>query len=147
MTVSDQIAGYLATLAPEKRYDLERLHSSFHELFSGGRLWFLDGRNDQGRVVSNPNIGYGCRTQVYSDGSTKEFYQVGLSANTSGISVYVLGLPDKEFLSRNLGPSFGKAKITGYCIQFRRLSDINQDVLLAVLRRAFVVMSNPTPEE
>jgi hypothetical protein len=53
------------------------------------KLWFLNGKDEKGKVVSNPNIGYGSQTLKYADGKTKEFYQIGISANTTGISVYI----------------------------------------------------------
>ena len=53
--------------------------------------------NEDGKVVANPNIGYGLYTIAYANGSSREFYRIGLSANTTGISVYVLGLDDKTY--------------------------------------------------
>lgn len=41
-----------------------------------------------GKVVANPNIGYGVYPIAYADGSSRESYRIGLSANTTGISVY-----------------------------------------------------------
>ena len=73
--------------------------------------------------MANPNIGYGEYTITYADGSSREFYRIGLSANTTCISVYVLGLDDKTYLARTLGASIGKASVTGYCIKFKGLSD------------------------
>ena len=84
--------------------------------------------------MANPNIGYGAYTITYADRSSREFYRIGLSANTSGISVYVLGLTDKTYLTRNYGASIGKASVTGYCIKFKRLADVDIDVLQAAIR-------------
>ena len=98
------------------------------------RLWFLDGTNEDGKVVSNPNIGYGSYTIQYADGSTKEFYRVGLSANTTGISVYILGLADKTYLSKAFGETIGKASITGYCIKFKSIKDVNLDIIQDAIR-------------
>ena len=83
--------------------------------------------------MANPNIGYGSYTINYADGTWREFYRIGLSANTTGISVYVLGLDDKTYLARTYGASIGKASVTGYCIRFRRLSAIDDDVLRAAI--------------
>ena len=99
------------------------------QLMPQGRLWFVDGKNEEGKVVSNPSIGYGQYTIRYKDGSAKEFYQVGLSANTSGISVYVMGLEDKKWLSARFGQRLGRASVTAYCIRFKSIKDINLDVL------------------
>jgi hypothetical protein len=97
-------------------------------------LWFLDGKDEKGKTVSNPNIGYGVQTIKYADGKTREFYQIGMSANTTGISVYILGIKDKKYLARKFGKELGKASVTGYCIKFKTLKDINIDILEAALR-------------
>jgi hypothetical protein len=98
------------------------------------RLWFLDGKDEAGRTVSNPNIGYGLLTISYADGRTREFYQVGLSANTTGISVYIMGLEDKTYLAETYGGELGKASVTGYCIKFGALRNIDLPVLEAAIR-------------
>ena len=101
------------------------------------KLWFLDGKNGEGKVVSNPNIGYGSYSIKYADGSTKEFYRVGLSANSTGISVYIMGIEDKKYLAETFGKQLGKASVTGYCIRFKILSDINVNVLESAIRFGF----------
>jgi hypothetical protein len=100
-------------------------------------LWFLDGKDNEGKVVSNPNIGYGSRDHKYADGTISEFYQIGLSANRTGLSVYIMGIEDKKFLAETYGKNVGKASVTGYCIRFKSLKDINTDVLEAAIRFGF----------
>ena len=80
------------------------------------------------------DIGYGCQTMRYADERTREFYQIGLSANTTGISVYIMGLDDKTYLAATYGRDLGKATVTGYCIKFRTLGHINLDTLEAAMR-------------
>lgn len=130
MDVPAQVEAHLASQPEPKRTDLRELHARLRAAYPDARLWFNDGTNDDGKVVTNPDIGYGTHTMAHADGSSREFYRIGLSANASGISVYVLGLEDKTFLSRTYAASIGKAKVTGYCIRFRRLSDIDVDVLM-----------------
>jgi hypothetical protein len=132
--IPEQVEAYLAGQPEPKQSDLRRLHEHMLAEFPGSRLWFSDGTNEDGKVVSNPDIGYGEHTITYADGSSREFYRIGLSANTSGISVYVLGLDDKTFLKRTYGASIGKATITGYCIRFRRLAVVDVDVLATAIR-------------
>ena len=129
-----QISDYLASQPERKRADMQALHRMMLTLVPDGRLWFLDGKDESGRTVSNPNIGYGQRTIVYADGRTREFYQVGLSANTSGISVYIMGLDDKAYLAETYGDAIGKASVTGYCIRFSALRNINLPVLEAAIK-------------
>ena len=93
------------------------------------KLWYLDGKKDQGKTVSNPNVGYGENTMKYADGTSRDFYQIGLRANSTGISVYIIGIEDKHYLSLKYGKEIGKATVTGYCIKFKKLSDINMEIL------------------
>ena len=134
MNTHEQIKAYIATQPEPKRSDMQALHGIILALMPECRLWFLDGKDENGRTVSNPNIGYGLQSRKYADGKTKEFYQIGISANTTGISVYILGIEDKKYLAEKYGKELGKASVTGYCIKFKTLKDINIDVLGAAIR-------------
>jgi hypothetical protein len=134
MNVDTQISDYLAAQPERKRGDMQALHSMMLRVMPDGRLWFLDGKGEDGRTVSNPNIGYGLLTITYADGRTREFYQIGLSANAAGISVYIMGLDDKSYLAETYGDELGKASVTGYCIKFRALRNVNLDVLETAVR-------------
>jgi len=134
MSVQTDIKNYIAGQPEPKRSDVESLHKLTLQIYPKGKLWFLDGKDSKGKIVSNPNIGYGLYTLKYADGSTKDFYQIGLSANTSGISVYIMGLKDKTYLAKTYGKKLGKASVTGYCIKFKSLKDINVDVLEEAIR-------------
>ena len=98
------------------------------------KLWFLDGKNSEYKIISNPNIGYGFQNIKYANGKSREFYQIGLSANSTGISVYIMGLDDKKYLVSTFGDRLGKASVTGYCIKFKTLKDINMDILEEAIR-------------
>ena len=134
MDVDEHINAYIAAQPEPKRSDMQELHGIILELMPQCRLWFLDGKDEKGQTVSNPNIGYGLRTIRYADGKTKQFYQIGVSANTTGISVYILGIEDKKYLAETYGKKLGKASVTGYCIKFKALKDLNIDVLQAAIR-------------
>lgn len=141
MTIQEQIKNYIDSQPEFKRLDLELLHKRIRQIKPKCKLWFLDGKDDNGKIVSNPNIGYGLSTIKYADGRTKEFYQAGISANTTGISVYILGIKDKMYLSKTYGKKLGKASVTGYCIKFKALKDINTEVLEAAIRDGFEAQS------
>ena len=134
MTVEDRILAYIAGQPEPKRGELQDLHRRIAALAPDGPLWFLDGKDETGKTVSNPNIGYGTQTMTYAGGRTRDFYKVGLSANTAGLSVYIMGLADKTLLARTYGPRLGKASVTGYYIKFRRLDDVDLDVLDQAIR-------------
>ena len=134
MTLQAQIDHYISGQPEPKRGDLRTLHALILATAPGCELWFLDGKDAAGKTVSNPNIGYGAYTIRYANGSTRAFYRVGLSANSGGISVYVMGLADKTHLSATYGQTIGKASVSGYCIKFRALKDIDIDVLESAIR-------------
>ena len=129
MNLQERIEDYIAGQAEPKRGDMRSLHQAILQLMPACKTWFLDGKNGEGKTVSNPNIGYGSRTIKYADGKTREFYRIGLSANTAGISVYILGMEDRKYLAQAYGKKLGKASVTGYCIKFKSLEDIDIDVL------------------
>jgi Domain of unknown function (DU1801) len=129
MNVQLQINEYIASQPDLKRSDMQYLHYIIQEIMPNCKLWFLDGKDDKGKTISNPNIGYGFQSIKYADGKTREFYQIGISANTTGISVYILGINDKNYLAQTFAKDLGKAGITGYCIKFKTLKDINVDIL------------------
>lgn len=133
MNIQDQIKNYIASQPDTKRSDFEALHKRILTAFPKCKLWFLDGKDDKGKIVTNPNIGYGLSTIKYADGKTKEFYQIGISTNTTGISVYIMGIEDKKYLPATYGKTIGKASVTGYCIKFKTLNDINIDILEAAI--------------
>ena len=134
MNLQKQIKEYIATQPEPKRSEMQQLHHIILALMPTCKLWFLDGKDEKGKTVSNPNIGYGSQTIQYANGKTKEFYQIGISANTTGISVYIMGVNDKKYLARTFGPELGKATVTGYCIKFKTLADVKIDVLKAAIQ-------------
>ena len=141
MSVQEQIETYLTSQTEPKCGDMRTLHQIILEIKPDCKLWFLDGKNSANKTVSNPNIGYGQYTIKYADGKTKEFYRIGISANQTGISVYILGIKDKKYLPQTYGKKLGKASVTGYCIKFRTLEDINIDILEEAIRFGFEAQS------
>ena len=141
MSLPDQIKKYITSQSEPKCTDMQALHQTILAIMPGCKLWYLDGLDNKGKVVSNPNIGYGQYTIKYADGSTKEFYQIGMSANTSGISIYIFGIEDKNYLSQTFGEKIGKASVSGYCIKFKKLKDINMAVLEAAIKSGITAQS------
>lgn len=137
MNIPEQIKNYIDSQPLPKRSELQQLHKLVMQVLPECKLWFLDGRDSENKIVSNPNIGYGFYTLQYADGTTREFYKIGLSANTTGISVYLMGIKDKTYLAHTYGKKIGKASVTGYCIKFKSLKNINLDVLEAAIRYGF----------
>ena len=134
MNVQEQIKKYIDSQPEPKHADIKALHQHILQTLPKCKLWFLDGKDDKGKVVSNPNIGYGLQTIHYADKSSREFYQIGMSSNASGISIYLMTIKDKTYLQERYGASIGKAKVTGYCIRFKTIKDIHLEVLEAAIQ-------------
>jgi hypothetical protein len=142
MEIQEQIRNYIDSQPEPKRAEMETLHHQILQVLPACKLWFLNGKDDKGKVVANPQIGYGHRTIKYADGKTKEFYQIGISANTTGISVYIMGIENKNYLPETYCKTIGKASVTGYCIKFKTLKDINIDKLSAAIRDGVAQTNN-----
>jgi hypothetical protein len=134
MKVQEQIKAYITSQPEPKRSELQDLHRNILQQLPKCKLWFDDGKNAENKTVSNPTIGYGQFTIKYADGKTRDFFQIGLSGNKTGISVYILGLKDKTYLAQTYGKKLGKATVSGYCIKFKTIKDINIDMLLEAIQ-------------
>ena len=142
MNVRDQINEYIASQPEPKRSEMQTLHMLTLQVSPDCKLWFEDGKNSENKTVSNPNIGYGAYTIKYANGTTRDFFRIGISANKTGISVYILGIKDKAYLAQTYGRDLGKASITGYCIKFKTLKDININTLEAAIRHGFEIQND-----
>ena len=134
MNVQQQIKEHITSQPEPKQSDMQALHNMIIQAMPKCKLWFLEGKDDNGKTVYNTNIGYGVHTIKYANGTTKEFYRIGISANTTGISVYIMGIEDKKYLADTYGKTLGKASVTGYCIKFKTLKNIDMNVLEDAIR-------------
>lgn len=134
MGTEEQIRRYFAAQPEPKRSDMRELHRIILELMPQCKLWFVDGKDESGKIVSNPNVGYGTQTLTYAKGNSREFYRVGFCATTTGISVYILGIADRKYLAQTFAKDIGTAKVTGYCISFKTLGDVKVETLKAAIQ-------------
>ncbi|MEN9973534.1 MAG: hypothetical protein RIS20_1881 [Bacteroidota bacterium] len=134
MDTEGQIQEFILQLELVKQQDLLSLHELMRSILPSGKLWMEDGKNEEGKVVTNPTIGYGQQTMLLAKGKSREMFQIGISANTSGISIYLIGIRNKLDLAQQFGQKLGKAKVSGYCIKFKQLSDVDLTVLEEVIR-------------
>lgn len=139
MDTNTQIHHFISQQESAKQRDLLQLHELMLSILPAGKLWLEDGKNEAGKVVTNPTIGYGNQTLLLAKGKSREMFQIGISANTAGISIYLIGIRNKMDLAREFGTQLGKAKVTGYCIKFKQLADLELPVLAAVIRKGIEV--------
>ena len=141
MTPKAQIKEFIASLQDRTKEEIDTLHKLVLKISPKCKLWFSDGRDEKGKVVANPTIGYGSFDIKYANGSEKEWFQIGISPNKSGISVYILGIEDKSYLIKTFGKKLGKASVTEFSIKFKKIEEINIDVLNEAIRFGFVAQN------
>ena len=134
MNVKERIKNHIARQPEPRRSEMQELHRLTLRVLPRCKLWFFDGKNDKGQIIANPSIGYGLHTIKYANGTAREFFKIGISANKTGMSVHILGIKDKKYLAKTFGKKLGKARVTGYCIGFKTLKDINVEILEAAIR-------------
>ena len=134
METEGQILHFISLQENAKQQDLLALHELMRSILPTGKLWMEDGKNDAGKVVANPTIGYGQQTMLLAKGKSREMFQIGISANSSGISIYLMGIRNKLNLAPQFGLKLGKAKVSGYCIKFKQLADLDLSVLEKAIR-------------
>jgi hypothetical protein len=139
MKAEEQIKKYIGSQADPKRSEVQALHKLILHASPACKLWFSDGKNSENKIIANPTIGYGTYTIKYADGSTRDYFRIGMGASKTGIFVHILGIKDKTYLPQTYGKKIGKASVTGYCIKFKTLKDINIDVLEAAIRSGIEV--------
>jgi hypothetical protein len=100
MDVQEKINNFINSLPEPKGTDMETLHQLTLQQLQGCKLSFEDGKKIENKTVSNPNIGYGFQKMKYANGTTREIFQMGLSPNQTGISVYILGIKFKSYLEQ-----------------------------------------------
>jgi hypothetical protein len=142
METEGQIQQFILQQEIAKQQDLLSLHALMMSILPAGKLWMEDGKNEEGKVVTNPTIGYGQQTMLLAKGKSREMFQIGISSNTSGISIYLIGIRNKLDLTDQFGHKLGKAKVSGYCIKFKQLADLDLTVLEEVLRLGIKLTSD-----
>jgi hypothetical protein len=134
MEISSQIKELIKSQVEPKQSEMQELHNFILKLMPNSKLWYFDGKNEKGKQVAHPTIGYGNYTITYKDGSTKEFFRIGLLANPNGLAVHIMGLEDKKFLIDTYSKPIGKAKVCSYGIVFKSIKDINLEILTEAIR-------------
>jgi hypothetical protein len=134
MEITSQIKELIKSQVDPKQSEMQELHNLILKLMPNSKLWYFDGKNEEGKQVAHPTIGYGNYTITYKDGSTKEFFRIGLLSNPNGLAVHIMGIDDKKFLTNTYGKTIGKAKVGSYGITFKSLKDINLEILKEAIR-------------
>jgi len=134
MEIKTQIKEYINSQPEPKKIEMQELHSLILRVMPQCKQWYFDGKNEDGKQVAHPTIGYGEYNITYKDGTVRQFFRIGLLANPTGLAVHIMGLDDKKYLIDNYGKTIGKAKVGSYGIAFKSIKDINVEILKEAIR-------------
>lgn len=81
-------------------------------------------------------IGYGEYRTVNRSGAEVDWFKVGLARQKDHISLYVNAVADGRYLVQAFADRLGKAKVGSANVAFKRLSDLDREVLVELVRRA-----------
>ncbi|HKQ60291.1 MAG TPA: DUF1801 domain-containing protein [Candidatus Polarisedimenticolaceae bacterium] len=122
---------YIAAQDEPKRTELRQLHQLIRRTVPSMKPYIQSGMGDG-------MIGYG-RFPYKAGNKYTEWFRVGLASNKTGMSVYVCAGDAKGYFPEQAGKRLGKVMVGKSCIRFKKLADLNTDVLVQVLKQAETV--------
>jgi adenylosuccinate synthase len=131
---STPVEQFLASLPDPPRTDLVALDARIAEAMAGDDRVLWEGAMWGG--TAQRIIGYGSYRYVNSSGTQVDWFVVGLAMQKSHLSLYVNAVEDGAYLVKRYADRLGKAKVGSANVTFKRLSDIELDVLLEMVERA-----------
>lgn len=114
---------YIANVEEPKRSELQLLHDLVREILP-----------DFEPVMISNFMGYGpFEYQGKSKSCAGTWFRVGLSANKTGISIYICAGDANGYFPEQANDRLGKASVGKSCIRFKKLADINLDTVKELL--------------
>ena len=128
---------HIASLPDGVREDVAALDATISRAMAGEERVLWEGKfwgGTQQRI-----IGYGSYRYKGRSGAAGEWFVVGLAAQKSYLSLYVNAAEDGVPLPKLYGPRLGKVKAGSGNVQFKRLADVDLDVLSQMVARALAL--------
>ena len=130
-TTPDQ---HIASLPDGVREDIATLDARISQAMAGHERVLWEGvfwGGSQQRI-----IGYGSYRYKGRSGAEGEWFIIGLAAQKNYQSVYVTGAEGGTSLAKLYAPRLGKVKAGSANLQFKRVADVDLDVLDEMVARA-----------
>lgn len=126
-TNAKTVEEYIDYIDEPRRTDivaLDKLISSLAPSSCGRKLW--------GSI-----IGYGSYHYKYASGREGDWMKIGLASQKNYISVYVCAVNAKGYIAEQYQDKFPKASIGRSCIRYKKLEDVDLNVLKKVIVEGF----------
>ena len=114
---------YIAEVEKKRRQDIQRLHDLVREVAPE-----LEPTMEFGM------LGYGKFAYKYASGRKGEWMKIGIANNKQYISLYCCAADEKGYVAERYRERLPKANIGKSCVRFKRLSDLDEEVLRELIR-------------
>ncbi len=116
---------YIEAIPEPRRQDVEQLHELIQKTLPTLQPHILAGM-----------IGYGTYHYRYASGKEGDWSLVALASQKNYISLYVCAIESEKYLAEEYKDKLPKANVGKSCIRFKKLADVDQSVLVEILKRA-----------
>jgi len=79
-------------------------------------------------------LGYGRWHYKYPSGREGDSCRIGLASNANYISLYICASDDKGYVPERYKKALPKAKIGKACVRFKKLADLDKEILSKLIR-------------
>jgi uncharacterized protein YdhG (YjbR/CyaY superfamily) len=124
-TTAKTPAEYIAKVDEERRIDIKALHALIRKNAPKLRPHLKTGM-----------LGYGTYHYKYASGREGDWAVIALANQKNYISLYVCALDGKKYLPEKYAKQLPKADIGRSCVRFKKLEDLDQEVLVKMIREA-----------
>lgn len=121
------IAGFFDSLPAGRRAAAEAVHRTITEAAPGLEPWIWEGKMWGG--TDQRILGYGSYDYVNAGGTPVHWFLIGLANQKAYLSLYVNAIRDQQYLGKLYAERLGRVKTGSASISFRKLEDLNLDVL------------------
>ncbi|HKY51816.1 MAG TPA: DUF1801 domain-containing protein [Candidatus Limnocylindria bacterium] len=119
------VAEYIATLPDTQRVDARRLHTLIRKTAPTLKLF-----------LSSSGVGYGPMHVRYASGREVDWFVVGLAGRKRGLALHVMLPADGSPMPELRKDRFPKGDVGKSCVRFRRLADLEEASVVALVRAA-----------
>jgi len=116
---------YLAKLKEPRKSDVTRLDKLIRKTVPKLKPFIQSGM-----------LAYGPVHLTYPSGREVDWFKIGLASNASYISLYVMATNGRGYVAEQYRDKLPKAKIGKSCVTFKKLDDLDQKALTALLKEA-----------
>ncbi len=122
-TTAKTPAEYIAQIEGPRRAEIERIDALIRETLPALEPFIHSGM-----------LAYGPFHYRYASGREGDWFKVGVANNAAAISLYACAADERGYVAERYKDRLPKAKIGKSCVRFKKVSDLDVEVLKELLR-------------